>query len=77
MNVPLDGTHTIDELSALPVNDRLKVVAAVWDSPPEEAAMPISPEQRAELNRRLDAYEANPEDVLTWDQVIEQLRERM
>ena len=73
----VDVARTIDELCALPVDDRLKVVAAVWDSLPEEAAVPVSVEQRAELNRRLDAYEANPEDVLTWDQVLEQLRGRM
>jgi putative addiction module component (TIGR02574 family) len=73
----LDVTHTIDELCALPIDDRLKVVAAVWDSLPEKATTLVSPEQRAELNRRLDAYEANPEDLLTWDQVLEQLRGRM
>jgi putative addiction module component (TIGR02574 family) len=73
----VDVTRTIDELCALPVDERLKVVTAVWDSLPEETAVPISPEQRAELNRRLDAYEANPEQVLTWNQVLEQLRGRL
>ena len=73
----VDVARTIDELCALPVDDRLKVVAAVWDSLPEEVAAPVSPEQRAELNRRLDAYEANPDDVLTWDQVLAQLRGQM
>jgi putative addiction module component (TIGR02574 family) len=73
----VDVARTIDELCALPVDDRLKVVTAVWDSLPEESTVPVSPEQRAELNRRLDAYEANPENVLTWNQVIEQLRGRM
>lgn len=69
--------RTIDELRALSVDDRLKVVEAVWDSLPEEVAGPASPQQRAELNRRLDAYEANPQDVLTWDQVLERLRGRL
>ena len=73
----VDVARTIDELCALPVDDRLKVVTAVWDSLPEESTAPLSPEQRAELNRRLDAYEANPENVLTWNQVLEQLRGRM
>jgi putative addiction module component (TIGR02574 family) len=72
-----DIAHTIDELCALPIDDRLKVVAAVWDSLPEQAAVPLSPEQRAELKRRVDAYEANPEDLLTWDQMLEQVRERI
>jgi putative addiction module component (TIGR02574 family) len=73
----VDVAHTIDELRALSIDDRLKVVEAVWDSLPEEAAMPLTPEQRAELDRRLDAYEANPDQLLTWDQVLEQLRGRL
>jgi putative addiction module component (TIGR02574 family) len=65
------------DASRLPVADRIQLVEAVWNSLPEETAAPISAEQRAELNRRLDAYEANPEEVLTWDQVLEQLRGRI
>lgn len=72
-----DVAHTIEELRALSIDDRLKVVEAVWDSLPEEVAVPISSAQRAELNRRLDAYEANPEQLLTWDQVLERLRGRL
>jgi len=73
----VDITHTIDELRVLSIDDRLKVVEAVWDSLPEEAVVSVPPEQGAELNRRLDAYEANPEQLLTWDQVLEQLRGRL
>jgi putative addiction module component (TIGR02574 family) len=73
----VDVARTIDELCALPIDDRLRVVAAVWDSLPEQAIVPLSPEQRAELKRRVDAYEANPEDLLTWDQMLEQVRERI
>jgi putative addiction module component (TIGR02574 family) len=77
MSMAVDVARTIDELRALSVDDRLKVVEAVWDSLPEEVAGAASPQQHAELNRRLDAYEANPQDVLTWDQVLERLRGRL
>ena len=73
----VDVTRTIDQLRSLSIEDRLRVVEAVWDSLPEEAAVPESPEQRAELHRRLDAYEADPEDLLTWEQVLERLRGRL
>ena len=73
----VDVARTIDELRALSVDDRLRVVEAVWDSLPEDVAGPTSPQQRAELNRRLDAYEANPQNVLAWDQVLERLRGRL
>ena len=61
----------------LPIDARLKIVTAVWDSLPEEAACPISPEQRTELNRRLDAYEANPDQLLTWNEVLGQSQGRL
>jgi putative addiction module component (TIGR02574 family) len=61
------------DASCLPVADRIELVEALWESLPIQASAPISPEQRAELNRRLDAYEANPEDVLTWNQVLERM----
>jgi len=74
----IDIEHAIDELKGLPVAERLRVVEAVWDSIAEDAGpATLSPEQRAELDRRLDAYEANPQDVLTWDEVLERLRGRL
>jgi putative addiction module component (TIGR02574 family) len=77
LNMAVDVAHTIDQLRSMPIEDRLKVIEAVWDSLPEEAAVPTSPEQRAELNRRLDAYEADPDDLLSWEQVLERLRGRL
>ena len=73
----VDVARTIDELRSVSVEDRLRVVEAVWDSLPEVAGMPVSPQQRAELNRRLDELESDPENLLTWDQVLERLRGRL
>ena len=73
----VDVARTIDELRSLSVDDRVRVVQAVWDSLPEQAGIPTSRDRAAELNRRLDAYEADPEDLLTWDEVLERLRGRL
>ena len=73
----IDVTRTIDDLRSLSVDDRMRVVQAVWDSLPEQATVPTAPERAAELNRRLDAYEADREDLLTWDEVLERLRGRL
>jgi putative addiction module component (TIGR02574 family) len=70
----VDVGRTIDDLRSLSVEDRMRVVQVVWDTFPEQAAAPTSAEQAAELKRRLDAYEAAPEDLLTWDEVLERLR---
>ena len=36
----------------------------------------IPPEQRAESRRRVEAHEKHPEELLTWDQGRDQLRDR-
>jgi putative addiction module component (TIGR02574 family) len=72
----IDVAQAIETLLALPPEDRLKVVEAVWDSFPEQPALP-SPEQQAELNRRLDALESAPEDLLTWDEILDGLRGKL
>lgn len=69
----IDLTQTMAELTALPVADRLRVVASLWDSIPAEAPVEISPEQRAELRRRIAAHEQSPNETLTWDEVLERL----
>lgn len=73
----VDVVRTIEDLRSLSVDDRVRVVQAVWDSLPEQASVPTLAEQAEELNRRVDAYEADPEDLLTWDEVLERLRGRL
>lgn len=50
--------------------ERLRLVEEIWDSiaeVPEDVS--LTPEQRAELERRLEAYERNPEAGIPWDEV--------
>ncbi len=40
----------------LSLEERLKLVEDIWDSiAAEQGVLPVTPEQRAELNRRLEA----------------------
>ncbi len=44
----------------LPVEERLKLVEDLWDSiAADQHALPLTNEQKAELDRRLDAYEVD------------------
>lgn len=46
------------KLSELPVDERIKLVEELWDSiASDQDALPLTQEQKAELDRRLDAYE--------------------
>jgi len=71
----IDMNRTITELKALSVHDRLRVVALLWDSIPAEAPIEVPPEQRAELVRRIAAHEQSPDMLLTWDEVLDRLRD--
>ncbi len=37
----------------------------------------LTDEQKREIDRRISSYEANPEDVMTWDEVKASLRLRV
>lgn len=45
------------KLRALPLDERIRLVEDLWDSiAAEQQALPLTPAQQAELDRRLDAY---------------------
>jgi putative addiction module component (TIGR02574 family) len=56
---------------ALPVAQRMQVVQAIWDSLPDDPeGTTLSDEMKAELDRRLEAYRANPNRGVPAEQVI-------
>lgn len=58
----------------LPVPERIELVQAVWDSVVAEAsAVPVTKEQRAELDRRLAALDADPEGARPWPEILASL----
>jgi putative addiction module component (TIGR02574 family) len=61
---------SLSDLLELPVAERLRVVQAVWDSIAEASeSLPLSDEDRRELDRRLDAYYRNPDAGSPWPEV--------
>ena len=45
------------KLHALPVDERIQLVEDLWDSiAADQNALPLTSEQKVELDRRLDAY---------------------
>ncbi len=48
------------KLQELPVEERIRLVEDLWDSiAADQEALRLTIEQKAELDRRLDAYESN------------------
>ncbi len=57
----------LQDLRQLPIPQRIQLVEDLWDSIAEEApAIHLSKERIAELDRRLDALEAQPESGTPW-----------
>ncbi len=73
MTLPFES-YSINELS---VAERILLVQRIWDSiAEEEDAVPLTDAQRAELDRRLDAYANNPGGSMSWEEVVAELRSR-
>ena len=65
------------EILTLPVSERLRLAEALWESLSSEPdAFPLSDDQRRLLDQRLDACLANPDDLLTWDEIKAGLGQR-
>jgi putative addiction module component (TIGR02574 family) len=68
----------IPEITALSPSDKLALVVELWDelsAHPDD--LPVSEEQLAELDRRHAAYQANPETVVSWEEVRSRLKSRL
>ncbi len=70
------STKTADILE-LSIAERIQMVEDIWDSiaaVPE--AVPVSEDQKKELDRRLEAYHRNPDLGSPWVEVRERIRSR-
>jgi putative addiction module component (TIGR02574 family) len=63
-----------DELRALPVAERLKLIEDLWDSiDADSAVLPLPDWHRDEIDRRLDALDAGDSKGAPWSEVRERV----
>jgi putative addiction module component (TIGR02574 family) len=65
---------TVDDIirhcETLPVAERISLVQALWDAiPGDDRPAPLTEDQRRVFARRLADLDANPDAVLTWEQI--------
>jgi putative addiction module component (TIGR02574 family) len=68
------------DFSRLTAAERIELAQDLWDSlAPEEidAELPLDDEQRAELDRRLEDLERNPDSAIPWEQVRAELDDQL
>jgi putative addiction module component (TIGR02574 family) len=71
----MDMTTTLQIVQTWPLEDQVEFVQRVWDHIAESGWQPsLTDEQKAELDRRLNAYQADPTNVFTWEEVLAYLR---
>jgi len=65
-------------IDRLGVEDRLSLVEQIWDSiAADSAAVPLTDAQRTELDRRIADHEANPNDVVSWEEAKASIADRL
>ena len=65
------------DILSLSISERIQLVEDIWDSIAEAPeAIPLTEKDKAELDRRLDAYHSNPDEGSPWDIVRERLRKK-
>lgn len=61
----MDKTAVLEAINSWPVEEQLELVDAVYDRLAAEGAIVPSPEQWAEIERRMAEHEADPSSALT------------
>ena len=65
------------ELLRLPAEEKLRLVELLWESlSANPSAIPLGDAHRAAIDEALAEHRQDPDDVLTFDQVVSEVRSR-
>jgi putative addiction module component (TIGR02574 family) len=71
----MDRSAILAQAMTLSVEERLQLVQDIWNSiAAEEIPFGLSVAQKRELDRRIAELNANPDNVLTWEQIKAHVR---
>ena len=66
----MNVSATLTEIKSMSVDDRIHLIQAIWETIVEDQAPPeLSEAQKQELSRRIAELDADPNNVLTWEQI--------
>ena len=69
----MSATEILEQIEHLPRAEQQAVAEMVWE---KFGDLELTPEQSAELDRRLADFEKNPHDCIPWEQVEAKLNKR-
>ncbi len=66
---------SIDEIKMLDITERIILVEEIWDSiAKEQNNIGLSEYEKEVLDARLESFENNPDNLLSWDELKTKLR---
>ena len=69
--------HQID-IESLNTEERLRLIERLWDSlSAKPESVPVTKEQQAELERRLDEIDAGDTEGIPWEEVMSRVQARL
>jgi putative addiction module component (TIGR02574 family) len=71
----MSATEILKQIGHLPPDEQQQVAEKVWEKY-GNFDDELTPEQSAELDRRLTEFEKNPRDGIPWEQVEAKLNQR-
>jgi putative addiction module component (TIGR02574 family) len=71
-----DYDSLLSDASQLPIDERIELIEALWDTVPSACMPPLSDEWRAEIHRRSAEYDAGNSQPIPWEQVRADARRR-
>lgn len=75
----MSAAEIIEKIRALPAEKKRELVEQIWDEFGKELGYvdeDLTPEQAAELDRRLADFEKNPHEGISWEQVQAEIKQR-
>jgi putative addiction module component (TIGR02574 family) len=71
------NSRFVKDARELPLEEQIELIDALWESLAKQGyEPPLTPDQAAELDRRLEAHRRNPDDVVPWDSIKREILDK-
>ena len=68
---------SLTDIAAMTIDERMALVQAIWDSIAAETdPIHLTEPQKRELDRRIAELDADPQNVLTWEEIKAHVQRR-